>query len=286
MPATARPPSGRATTLLLLLPALAAFAGLFCYPLALTVRLSFRPEGAEAGWTLANYRLFLGDPDGRAVMGLTLGLALAATLASIALSVPLALALRTRLRGHRVFRLVLLVPLVVPGLIGALGLLLFWGPRGWFNLAVAALVPGLARPLPVDYTVHGLVLFYVWLYFPYTGVTTLAALEAVDPAVEEAAAVAGATRWQVLRHVLLPLARPGILAGSVLTFMAAFGAFSVPLVAGGDYRPLAVEIYKQIAVPIPARWSAASAIAVVMGAMQVAALVTYMRLVRRVGVTR
>ena len=270
-------------TLLLLLPALVGFLGLFCYPMLLTVVLSFRPEGAETGWTLANYAAFLLDPSGRWTMGLTLGLALAATAASVVLSVPLALLLREKVAGHRFFRLVILVPLVVPGLIAALGLLLFWGPRGWFNLALAA---GGARPLAVNYTIHGLVLFYVWLYFPYTCVTTLAALESLDRSVEEAGEVAGATRWQVLRHVVLPLARPGILAGSVLTFMAAFGAFSVPLIAGGDYRTLAVEIYKQISVPIPARWSAASAVAVVMGAMQVVALATYLRLARRVGAAR
>jgi ABC-type Fe3+ transport system permease subunit len=197
--------------------------------------------------------------------------------------VPLALVLREKVRGHRFFRLVILVPLVVPSLIGALGLLVFWGPRGWINLFLTQFVPGVQRPLAVNYTLGGLVLFYVWLYFPYTCVTTLAALEGLDRSIEEASEVAGANRWQVLRHVVLPLIKPGILAGSVLTFMAAFGAFSVPLIAGGNYRPLAVEIYKQISVPIPARWSAASAIAVVMGTCQVAFLALYMRFVRRAG---
>lgn len=267
----------------MLLPAAAAFLGLFCYPMLLTVILSLRPEGSDTGWTLSHYLAFLGDADSRAVVLLTFGLALAATLGSIAVSVPIALALRRRLPGHRFFRLVVLIPLVVPGLIGALGLLIFWGPRGWFNLFLTQAVPILSRGLTITYTLPGLVLFYLWLYFPYTCVTTLAALEGLDPAIEEAAEVTGAGRWQILRHVLLPLATPGILAGSVLTFMAAFGAFSVPLVAGGNYRPLAVEIYKQISVPIPPHWSGASAIAVVMGAVQVAFLAIYMRAVRRLG---
>ncbi|HEV8676590.1 MAG TPA: ABC transporter permease subunit [Methylomirabilota bacterium] len=271
------------TTFLLLLPALVGFFGLFFYPALLTVILSFRPEGLESGWTLDNYAAFLGDTAGQATMLLTFGLAIGATVASVGLTVPLALVLRAKLRGHRFFRLIMLVPLVVPGLIGALGLLIFWGPRGWFNLFLTQFVPGVERPLGVNYTIQGLILFYVWLYFPYTGVTTLAALESLDRGIEEAGEVVGATRWQVLRHIVLPLIKPGILAGSVLTFMAAFGAFSVPLIAGGNYRPLAVEIYKQISVPIPARWSAASAIAVVMGTMQVAALVLYMRLARRIG---
>ena len=271
---------------LLLLPALVAFFGLFFYPLTLTVVLSFRPEGQAAGWTLEHYLRFLGDPDSRGVIGLTFGLAVAATAASVLLSVPLALVLRAKLPGHPFFRLVVLVPLVVPGLIGALGLLIFWGPRGWFNLFLLQFVPFVERPVRVTYTLPGLILFYLWLYFPYTALTTLSALEGLDPSIEEAGEVVGASRWQILRHIVLPLITPGVLAGSVLTFMAAFGAFSVPLIAGGDYRPLAVEIYKQIAVPIPARWSAASAIAVVMGTLQVVFLSVYMRSVRRAGGAR
>ena len=275
--------SGAAGTGLMLLPALLAFFGLFFYPLVLTVVLSLRPEGTETGWTLRNYLAFLGDPDARWVIGLTFVLALGATAASVLLSLPLALILREKVRGHRFFRLIILVPLVVPGLIGALGLLIFWGPRGWFNLLLTQWVPGVTRPVEMNYTIHGLILFYVWLYFPYTCVTTLSALESLDRSIEEAGEVTGATRWQVLRYIVLPLVKPGILAGSVLTFMAAFGAFSVPLIAGGNYRPLAVEIYKQIAVPIPAHWSAASAIAVVMGLTQLTFLAVYMRVVRRAG---
>ncbi len=270
-------------TLFLLLPALAGFFGLFFYPMMLTLVLSFRPEGQATGWTLQNYSHFLSDPDGHWVMLLTFILALGSTALSVLLSVPLALILREKVRGHRFYRLMILVPLVVPGLIGALGLLLFWGTRGWFNLFLMQFVPFIQRPVAVNYTLHGLIMFYVWLYFPYTCITTLSSLESLDRSIEEAGEVSGATRWQVLRHIVLPLITPGILAGSVLTFMAAFGAFSVPLIAGGNYRPLAVEIYKQIAVPIPARWSAASAIAIVMGALQVIFLSLYMRFVRRAG---
>ncbi|HYL79429.1 MAG TPA: ABC transporter permease subunit, partial [Candidatus Acidoferrum sp.] len=210
-------------------------------------------------------------------------LAVGSTALSILLSVPLALILREKLRGHRFYRLMVIVPLVIPGLIGALGLLLFFGTRGWFNLFLLQFAPFVKPPLSVNYTIHGLILFYVWLYLPYTCVTTMSALESLDQGIEEAGAVSGATRWQVLRHIVLPLITPGILAGSVLTFMAAFGAFSVPLIAGGNYRPLAVEIYKEISVPIPGHWSAASAIAVVMGALQVIFLTFYMRYVRKMG---
>jgi putative spermidine/putrescine transport system permease protein len=207
-------------------------------------------------------------------------LAISATLCSILFSVPLCLILRQKLRGHRFFRLTMLIPRIVPGLIGALGLLLLFGSRGWVNLTLLRFVPFISEPVSINYTIPGLILFYTWLYFPFTAVTTLSTLESLDPAIEEAAGVAGANRWQVLRHVVIPLIMPGILAGSVLTFMAAFGAFSIPLVAGGNYRPLSVEIYTQIDLT-PMRWSAASARAMIMAALQVVFLTVYMRILRR-----
>jgi ABC-type Fe3+ transport system permease subunit len=170
--------------------------------------------------------------------------------------------------------------MMVPGLIGALGLLLFFGSRGWFNLAIL-LFPFVQEPLTINYTIQGLILFYVWLYFPYTCLTTLSALEGLDRAVEEAGAVAGANPRQVLRYLIIPQIIPGVLAGSVLTFMTAFGAFSIPLITGGNYRPLSVQIYKEVSSYIPAHWSAASAMAIVMGILQVTALTLYMRLLRQ-----
>ncbi len=267
-------------TLALLLPGMATFFGLFLYPFIITLVLSFRPEGQDTGWTLAHYVRFIASEHGREVIGLTFFLAIATTIFSVLVSVPLALILRRKLAGHRFFRVMTLIPLVVPGLIGALGLMLFFGNRGWFNLFVRDFLPFVQGPIAVNYTMYGLTLFYVWLYFPYTLMTTLSAIEGLDPCIEEAAQVSGADNWKVLRHILLPLLTPGILSGSVLTFMNAFGAFSIPLVAGGNHRPLSVDVYKQIEIFIPARWSQASAIAVLMGLMQVIFLTFYMRVLR------
>lgn len=267
-------------TLLMLLPGLAGFFGLFFYPMMVTVVRSLRPEGERVGWTLQHYAKFLGEPKALDVILLTFVLSIGATLLSIVFSIVLCLVLRRKPRGHRFFRLTMLIPRVVPGLIGALGLLLLFGSRGWVNLFLIQFVPFVDEPVQINYTIPGLILFYTWLYFPFTAVTTLSTLEALDPAIEEAADVAGANRWQVLRHVVLPLIMPGILAGSVLTFMMAFGAFSIPLIAGGNYRPLSVEIYRQIDFT-PARWSAASARAMIMALLQVIFLTLYMRILRR-----
>ena len=271
----------RLTTLLLLFPGFAVFFGLFVYPFIITIILSLRPEGQATGWTLEHYVSFLSSEHGRQIIGLTFFLAIATTLFSVLLSVPLALILRRKIRGHRFFRAVTLIPLVVPGLIGALGLLLVFGSRGWFNLFLRDVLPFIHGPVAVNYTISGLTLFYVWLYFPFTLLTTLSTLEGLDPGIEEAAQVSGANPWCVFRHIVLPLILPGIISGSVLTFMNAFGAFSIPLVAGGNYRPLSVEVYKQIQLFIPARWSQACAISVIMGLMQVVFLTFYMRVFSR-----
>lgn len=267
-------------TLLMLSPGLAGFFGLFFYPMMVTIVRSLRPEGQQVGWTVEHYVTFLSEPRARGVIVLTFVLSISATVCSILFSVPLCLVLRQKLRTHRFFRLTMLIPRMVPGLIGALGLLLLFGSRGWVNLSLIQFIPFINEPLHMNYTIPGLILFYTWLYFPFTAVTTLSTLESLDPAIEEAADVAGANRWQVLRHVVIPLIIPGILAGSVLTFMAAFGAFSIPLVAGGNYRPLSVEIYRQIDLT-PIRWSAASARAMIMAALQVVFLTVYMRILRR-----
>ncbi|MBC8447859.1 MAG: ABC transporter permease subunit [Chloroflexi bacterium] len=267
-------------TLLMLSPGLASFFGLFFYPMLVSILRSLRPEGQQIGWTLQHYITFLREPRAREVIVLTFVLSIGSTLCSILFSVPLCLVLRQKLRGHRFFRLTMLIPRVVPGLIGALGLLLLFGSRGWVNLFLLRFVPFINEPVRINYTIPGLILFYTWLFFPFTSVTTISTLESLDPAIEEAAGVSGANRWQVLRHVVIPLIMPGILAGSVLTFMAAFGAFSIPLVAGGNYRPLSVEIYRQINFT-PSRWSAACARAMIMAALQVGFLTIYMRVLRR-----
>jgi putative spermidine/putrescine transport system permease protein len=267
-------------TMAMLLPGLAGFFGLFFYPMMVTVVRSLRPEGQQTGWTMEHYVNFLSEPRAREVIVLTFVLSIAATFLSIVFSIALSLILRRKPRGNRFHRLTMLIPRVVPGLIGALGLLLLFGSRGWVNLFLLKFVPLMDEPISINYTIPGLILFYTWLYFPFTAVTTLSTLEGLDPAIEEAADVAGASRWQVLRYVVIPLIMPGILAGSVLTFMMAFGAFSIPLVAGGNYRPLSVEIYRQINLT-PARWSAASARAMIMAVLQVVFLTIYMRILRR-----
>lgn len=265
---------GRAVTALMLGPAIAYILIFFAYPLGVTFVTSLETD-AGVGPTLAQYQNILTSEKYLGALGLTTVLAIGTTVLSVLLAVPLALILRQKMRGHRFIRLLILTPLMVLALISALGLLIIWDKNGWLNRLFSHLAPG-GGPLSIDYTVPGLLLFYTWLYAPYTILTTLSAIEGLDTNVEEAARVAGATPWQVFRSVTFPLSWAGIRSGSILTFLLAFGAFNVPIIAGGDLRPLAVVIYTEASTF--QHFARGSALAMVMAVVSLVVITVYLRL--------
>lgn len=265
---------GQVVTLLMLAPAIAYILAFFAYPLGITFLTSLETD-AGAGPTLAQYQNILTSEKYLGALALTTMLAVGTTVLSVLLAVPLALTLRQKMRGHRLIRLLILTPLMVLALISALGLLIIWDKHGWLNRLFSNLAPG-GGPLSINYTVPGLLLFYTWLYAPYTILTTLSAVEGLDTNVEEAARVSGGSPWQVFTSVTFPLSWPGIRSGSILTFLLAFGAFNVPIIAGGDLRPLAVVIYTEASTF--QHFARGSALAMVMAAVSLMVITVYLRL--------
>jgi len=261
---------------LLVAPLALFLAAAFYYPMAYTLTQSITPTHGS-GWTLVHYATFLTSRDGLGVLALTLGLSLAATVLSVALSLPLALLLRRRFFGRRGLQFLMMLPITIPALVGALGLVILYDRTGWINVVLIRLHV-LSHPLAIDYTIPGLILFYVWMFFPYGGLVIMSGLAAIDPALEEAGLVMGASPVRVFRQVLLPLLRGSLWAGAVMIFLQCFGAFSIPLIAGGDYQPLGVKIYTVANVFLD--WPQASAMAVVMGVIQAALVIAYQRLGR------
>jgi putative spermidine/putrescine transport system permease protein len=273
--------SARANRLLtagMLIAPLVVFLGTaFYYPLAYTLSQSFTPEHGS-GWTLQNYVAFLGSRDGLGVLALTLWLSFAATVLSILLSLPLALLLRRRFAGRGALRFLMMLPITIPALVGALGLVILYDRTGWLNVVLIRLHL-ITEPLAIDYTISGLILFYIWMFFPYGGLVIMSGLGAIDPALEEAGAVAGASPLVTFRRVVLPLLRSSLWAGAVMIFLQCFGAFSVPLIAGGDHQPVGVRIYRVANVFLD--WPLASAMAVVMGVIQAGLVMVYQSASRR-----
>ncbi len=256
-------------TAILLLPSVAFIGTFFLYPLLITFGMSL--EGSDgARYSFGNYREILNSAKYWRVIGLTVLLGAAATAVSIAIAIPLALILRRRQRGHHFVRVLTLVPLVILALIGGLGLLIIFSDTGWAGKIIGAFAGDRVR---INYTIHGLVIFYTWLYAPYTILTTLSAIESINPDIEEAARVVGASPIHVLGQITIPLSLSGIRAGSILTFLLAFEAFGIPLIAGGEIRPLAVEIYTQAAVFN--NFPKGSALAIIMAVVALVVLLAY-----------
>lgn len=262
------------TAFLLLMPLSIFLLLTFFYPLAYTLWQSLGGQAQHIN--LSQYTAVFQSATERGVFGLTFILAIGSTVLSVVLSVPLALVLRRKFWGSKMIQFLILVPALIPGLVGALGLLFFYDQAGWLNVLLVKVLHVLPSPLAIDYTIPGLILFYVWMFFPFGGLVIMSGLGAIDPGLEEAARVMGATPWRTFWRVIMPLLRSSLFSGSILVFLQAFGAFSIPIIAGGNYQPIAVRIYTVATVFL--QWPKASAMAILMGLIQVLILILYGRM--------
>jgi putative spermidine/putrescine transport system permease protein len=270
----------RARPWLLLAPILLFLAVLGAAALVV-LRMSFGTQGGEwRGFTLQNYADLL---DGYFLksLWLTLRLAFQSMICAVLLAIPVALAMaRTKSRlARRLLLAGVLLPLLVNLLLQGYGWLIILGPAGLLNHALLA--SGVVqRPVMWLYREHGVLLGLIQTAFPLAVLPLSSAMRAVSISYEEAAATLGATRWQTLRHVLLPLAMPGLVSGALLVFAYNASAFAVPLLLGGRRVPmLAVLVHDQVAPLL--NWPAASASGVVLMVATLTVMALSQRLVRR-----
>ncbi|KPF69041.1 molybdenum ABC transporter permease [beta proteobacterium AAP99] len=161
---------------------------------------------------------------------LTLRVATVATL--IALLAGLALGwvvARTRLPGRRVLEAVCMLPLVLPPTVLGYGILVLMGRNGAIGSWLRT---------HFDYTVifnwHGAVIASALVALPLVLKGASTAFEQVDQTLEAAARTLRQSRWSVFMRVTLPLAWPGILAGTLLAFARAMGEFGASLMVAGS----------------------------------------------------
>jgi molybdate transport system permease protein len=162
---------------------------------------------------------------------LWISLATSLTATAITLIVGLAAAVWRERRTGPMMALVdgiFLLPLVLPPtVVGFLLLLLLGrnGPLGKLLLRFGA---------TVVFSWPATVIAAAVVAFPLMYLTARAALEQVDPHYLQAARTLGASEWRVFREVALPLAWPGVLAGTILSFARALGEFGATLLLAGD----------------------------------------------------
>jgi molybdate transport system permease protein len=155
--------------------------------------------------------------------------------------VPLALLLaRGALPGREALRALVAVPTVLPPVAGGVALLLAFGPRGLVGPPLSAL--GIVLP----FSTAAVVLAETFVAMPFLVLTVEAAVRALDPGLEEAAATLGASPWTVLTRVTLPRLGAPLLAGLSLAGARALGEFGATITFAGslpgrtETMPLAV----------------------------------------------
>lgn len=197
----------------------------------------------DGGWpTPRHYGDVLGDREFRASLGLTFWVATTATLTSVALGVGLALVLQGLARGRGPTYALLQVPLAVPHLAMAVGMLTLLSPSGWVSrLFFTAGLVGVPADFPV--LVHdryglGIILAYVVKETPFLALVATALLVRIDGDYGAVARTLGASPWQRFRHVTWPLLAPGVGAAALMVFAFVFTAFETPFLLGRPFPSL------------------------------------------------
>ncbi len=177
---------------------------------------------------------------------LTLALAGLTTLILLVIGPPLAWWLaRSHSRFKGVWRAVVALPLVLPPTVLGFYLLLFLGPEGWGGRITQSLGLG-----TLPFTFSGLVVASVFYSLPFMVQPVHDAFEAMGARPLEAAATLRASPLDAFFSVVLPLARPGLITGAILSFAHTVGEFGVVLMIGGNIpgqtRVVSVQIYDHV----------------------------------------
>lgn len=243
-----------------LAPVLGFYLIFLVYPILVLGQYSLQGEAGRLG--LQNYVQFFQRASLRRTLANTLTIAGAATLLDLVLGYPVAYYLARR-RGWiaELVQLSLLIPLY-GGLYVAFAFMLMLLPNGFLN-SLLLWLHVTERPLSLLYTRPTLIAAFGIYGLPFMVYPLRAAIQGIDPAVEEAARTLGAGTWQILRRVLLPMSAIGMAGGVLLNFGWNVAIFSIPLVLSFKGAPfLTLDIYFSTRYGI--RWSYAATLSAVL----------------------
>jgi iron(III) transport system permease protein len=205
------------------------------YPNAAVIAGSF-----ENG--LGHWREFAASPADREALWTSLVISVASVFASLAIGVPLAFLLgRFEFPGRRLLRAVATLPAALPPLVGVIAFLFLYGESGLVTRIVQRVLGMQEAPWRLK-GVGAIVFVHAYTMYVYVFLFVSAGLERFDATLDEAASGLGASTWQRLRRVTLPLLMPAVAGSALLVFMNALGSFSAPYVFGGGLRVLSTQI--------------------------------------------
>jgi putative spermidine/putrescine transport system permease protein len=196
--------------------------------------------------TVENYVKFFTDIYYTAVLTRTVRIAFVTTAICLLMGFPLAYVLaRTHTRYKNILIMLVVLPLFVGNAVRAAGWMVAFSNKGVLNASLMGL-DVLSQPLEIMFTETAVIIGITAVNLPFMVLTLQSVIEGVDRAVEEAAFNLGATPARMIRHVLLPLAMPGVLAGTILTFILAMNAYATPVLLGGPrFQMMAPLVYNQ-----------------------------------------
>lgn len=192
---------------------------------------------------LADLRQNLASPTVARALSLSLATATVTALCALLLGTPLAYLLARRtFRGRRLIDTLVDLPMVLPPAVAGIALLLVFGRRGWLG------APLDAAGIGIVFTPAAVVLAQLFVAAPFYIRSAAAGFAEIDGELEQAAALDGASDFDVFRHVTAALAWPAILGGIVMTWARALGEFGATIIFAGNFpgrtqtMPLAIYL--------------------------------------------
>ncbi len=233
-------------TVCLAAPALAFLAIFFAYPVLSIMGAGLAPDGHLDLPAIGDV---LGRPFVLDTAWFTLWQATLSTALTVVLALPGAYVFaRFDFPGRRLLSSLSVVPFVLPTVVVAAAFLALFGPHGPFGVRL-------------DQSIWIILIAHVFYNYAVVLRIVGGVWGQLDPRLEEAARVLGATRWQAFRTVTLPLLRPAIASAASIVFLFTFSSFGVILLLGGPrIGTLEVEIYRQTAQLLDLRTAATLAL--------------------------
>jgi iron(III) transport system permease protein len=238
-------------------------------------------RGPEAGsLTLQHYASIFASPsDFRTLLWNSIVFSTGASLAALLLGTTTAwLTERTNVPFRSLAYIFAFISFGIPGVVNVIGWILLFGPKaGFINVAVRDLT-GIS-PIFNLFSMPGMILVEALLWTPLVFLLMATPFRSMDPALEEAAVVAGSSNWQVFKKVTLRLALPSVIAVLMLTIIRAVESFETPALVGlpAGIEVLTTKIYLEIRGGFLPRYGAASAYCVILIALVASLLFLYHR---------
>lgn len=208
------------------------FAVFFLWPIFQILKGGF--IDADGAFTVRYLTGLLADPVYLGALGNSFMLACATTTLTLLIAVPLAVVSdRFQFPAKMIFSSLVLIPMILPPFVGAIGIKQIFGQYGAFNALLHH-----AGLLSDGSTVDWLALSQFWgiavvqalSLYPIIYLNAVAALANIDPAMEEAAQNLGCTGFRRFRRVTLPLIKTGLFAGGTIVFIWSFTELGTPLI--------------------------------------------------------